>query len=155
MRFVLSAVLVAVLAVVAAQTFRITGSAAIYPFTVSIAALLCSVIMLLSQLRQATARGQVSWGGQRSAIGTARLAGFAAVWIGYVLLLSQWGFILATWLALFLSLVLLRGRPTFTSAFGTMAFVLLFAVLIKVVLYVPVPQGWLDERLDMLLYGIF
>jgi hypothetical protein len=56
--------------------------------------------------------------------------------------------------ALWVSLALLGGRPTIRAALGTAIFVVVFAVLIKSVLYVPVPVGWLDEQLDSLLYSL-
>lgn len=82
-----------------------------------------------------------------------RLAGFAAVWSAYVVALPQLGFMLATWLALTLSLALL-SRLRWLTPLWMALFVAVLALLMKVVLYVPVPQGFLDVRLDELLFRL-
>lgn len=81
-----------------------------------------------------------------------RLAAVAAVWLAYVVALPYAGFMVASWVALFVSLAITHGRPSLSGALGTAAFVLVFAILIKIVLYVPVPQAWPDQQLDILLY---
>lgn len=82
-----------------------------------------------------------------------RLAGFAVVWGGYVVALPKLGFILTTWIALTLSLALV-ARLRLLSPLWTALFVAVLALLMKVVLYVPVPQGFLDVQLDELLYRL-
>lgn len=83
-----------------------------------------------------------------------RVAAFAALWAAYVLALPPLGFILATWIALAASVALTRARLRSPDLLWTAAFVGTLAVLMKVVLYVPVPQGWLDERLELLIYSL-
>lgn len=82
-----------------------------------------------------------------------RLAGFAAVWAGYVVTLPKLGFILSTWVALTLSLALVARLRLLTPLWMAL-FVAVLALLMKVVLYVPVPQGFIDVLLDELLYRL-
>lgn len=156
MRVALSLLLSAGLAVVVARTLQASGALADYTVLISIAALLCCLVLAAAHVRGRAAAGPAVGamaGLSRAAL--VRLAAFAAVWVAYVLVLPSLGFVLSTWLVLVLSLSLMRGRPTLAVVFGTALFVLVFAVLIKAVLYVPVPQGALDTWLDELLYGYF
>lgn len=153
MRLVFAGILVAVLAAIVWQSTEIRGSAAIYPMVVSIGALVCCVAFLLARLLAPAPGGNGPVIGLKLPAGKAlRLAAVAAVWLAYVVALPYAGFMVASWVALFVSLAITHGRPSLAEAFGTLAFVLVFAVLIKVVLYVPVPQAWPDHQLDMLLY---
>ena len=136
------------------QDSQIQGSAGVYPLVVTGGALLFS----LSYTLQRAVRG---WGEPVADTPfhvprqvAARVGAFVAVWLAYVMLLPHGGFILATWLALLVSLIIVRGRVTLLDAAATALFVVVLAVLMKIVLYVPVPQGWLDQSLETLLYRV-
>ncbi|MCA8906491.1 MAG: tripartite tricarboxylate transporter TctB family protein [Rhodospirillaceae bacterium] len=154
MRLVFAGILVAVLAAIVWQSTEIRGSAAIYPIVVSIGALVCSVAFLVARALAPAPQGDGGPAiGLRLPAGRAlRLAAVAAVWLAYVVALPYAGFMVASWVALFVSLAITHGRPSLSGALGTAAFVLVFAILIKIVLYVPVPQAWPDQQLDILLY---
>lgn len=154
MRLAVCVALVAIMATILWQAIQITGSAATYPIAIAGSALLCSGLLLVSHAVDAPNRTGPSESLRLSRLQLVRLIGFAAVWMVYVVLLPRLGFMLSTWMALSFSLAITRGRPSVSAIAGTAVFVLLFAVLIKIVLYVPMPQGWLDEQLELLLYRV-
>lgn len=155
MRVAFSAFLAAGLAVVLASSYRSAAGLTDYTVLVSGAGLVCCLLLLGAHLRHRAAAGPAITGAMRLAPpALVRLLAFAALWTAYIVVLPYWGFMLSTWLALVLSLALVRGRPTVRGALGTALFVFVFAVLIKSVLYVPVPQGALDTQLDEVLYDV-
>lgn len=139
-------------AAMAWQALQIEGPAAAYPIVVTFAALFVSACYLAMQVVRRGADFAVANPFAVDGGGTWRLVGFIVIWLAYVAALPAIGFMLATWLALLLSLALLQGRIGIMAALYTAIFTLVLAVLIKIVLYVPVPQGWLDEALELLLY---
>ena len=154
MRFAFCGLLIALAGALAWEAVQIQGSAGVYPLVVTSGALLFSLAYTL----QRAVRG---WGQPLSDTpfsvprpAALRVAAFVAVWLAYVVLLPHGGFILATWLALLASLTIVRGRVTLLDAAATALFVAVLAVLMKIVLYVPVPQGWLDQSLETLLYRL-
>ncbi|MCF8482914.1 MAG: hypothetical protein K9H25_21015 [Rhodospirillum sp.] len=155
MRLVLSVLLLIILALMVWRSALVPGPAMAYPLVVSLCAFAAVLTLTILSLRKARVPVLSPLGDVRpTPVGWGRLAGFILLWIAYVALLDTAGFMLATWLALALSLALLGGRPTVRAALGTAVFVGVFAVLIKSVLYVPVPSGWLDDKLDFLLYSL-
>jgi hypothetical protein len=154
MRLAVCVALVAAMATILWQAIQITSSAAAYPMSIAGSALLCSGLLLVSRFTGAPDHTGSSEIPRLSRLQLVRLISFAAVWIAYVVLLPRLGFMLSSWMALSLSLAITRGRPGMSAIGGTAVFVLLFAVLIKVVLYVPMPQGWLDEQLEIVLYRV-
>jgi hypothetical protein len=155
MRRLLSVLLLIVLALMVWRSALVPGPAATYPLVVSLCAFAMVLLLTVLSLRKAEAPAASSAGGVRpTPMGWGRLAAFIVLWLAYVTLLESIGFMVSTWVALWVSLALLGGRPTIRAALGTAIFVVVFAVLIKSVLYVPVPVGWLDEQLDSLLYSL-
>lgn len=155
MRLALSALLTAGILLVVVMTYQASTGSPSYTLLVSSGALICSALLLLSHYRRRQAvAGETSPFSSMLPLGALRLALFGVIWLAYVLILPLWGFLLPSWLALFLSLSVVRGRPSLAGALGTAAFVLVFSILINAVLYVPVPQGLLDQQLDELLYSI-
>jgi hypothetical protein len=147
MRRLLSVLLLIVLALMVWRSALVPGPAATYPLVVSLCAFAMVLLLTVLSLRKAEAPAASSAGGVRpTPMGWGRLAAFIVLWLAYVMV--------STWVALWVSLALLGGRPTIRAALGTAIFVVVFAVLIKSVLYVPVPVGWLDEQLDSLLYSL-
>ncbi len=82
----------------------------------------------------------------------AALASFIAVWLGYVLILNAVGFLGATTLAVATSLVILGMRGAWWISLGSVAFSLAMAVLVKTVLYVPVPLAAPDVALERMIF---
>lgn len=154
MRLAFCGLLIVLAGVLVWQAAQIQGSAGVYPVVVTGGALLFS----LSYTLQRVVRGwdqplaDTPFSVPRQA--ALRVGAFVAVWFAYVVLLPHGGFILTTWLALLASLVIVRGRVTLLDAAATALFVVVLAVLMKIVLYVPVPQGWLDQSLETLLYRL-
>lgn len=145
--------LFAALSVVLWQAFQLEGGAAFYPRVVLSGAFLSAGLLLLSQVAGSTSAQQRKAVRPREFGQLARVTVFVLIWAGYVFLLFRLGFMVATWLALTSSLAVARARTSLTEMLAVAAFVLVFTVLIKFVLYVPMPQGWLDERLEILLYS--
>ncbi len=156
MRHVLSVFLLIVLALMVWRSALVPGPAATYPLVVSLCAFSTVLLLTVLSLRkgEAPAAAPADSAQRLTPMGWGRLAAFILLWIAYVALLETIGFMVATWVALVVSLALLGGRPTLRAALGTAVFVAVFAVLIKSVLYVPVPTGWLDQQLDSLLYSL-
>ena len=78
---------------------------------------------------------------------------FLLVWLIYIPFLDFGGFILSSWLALTLSITLLNGALNLKSGIVSFLFVFVFSLLINTVLYVPVPQGYLDRQVESLIYN--
>ncbi|WAP66902.1 tripartite tricarboxylate transporter TctB family protein [Jiella pelagia] len=152
MRYAFCGLLVLLSAALVWQALQLSGPASVYPLVVTSGALLFSLSYTVMRVVGGFDDGASSFEIPRATI--ARVAGFVAVWLAYVLLLPTGGFILTTWLALLVSLAIVRGRLGLVDALATALFVAVLAVLMKTVLYVPVPQGWLDESLETLLYRL-
>lgn len=152
MRYAFCGLLVLLSAALVWQALQLSGPASVYPLVVTSGALLFSLSYTVMRVVGGFDDGASPFEIPRAAI--ARVAGFVAVWLAYVLLLPTGGFILTTWLALLVSLAIVRGRLGLVDALATALFVAVLAVLMKTVLYVPVPQGWLDESLETLIYRL-
>jgi len=124
----------------------------VYPLVVTSGALIFSLSYAVMRAVNGWDEGPVPFSMPRSTL--PRVTVFVLVWLAYVLLLPYGGFILATWLALLASLAIVRGRFGLVDAMSTALFASVLAVLMKTVLYVPVPQGWLDQSLEILLYRL-
>jgi putative tricarboxylic transport membrane protein len=154
MRFLLCGLLIALSGTLFWQATLIGGGAGSYPMVVTGAA----VLLCLAYAARQALQGAEAWPDEAAPAIPARtlprVAAFAAIWAAYVLALPVLGFILASWIALVASTPAVRARLGLGDILWTAVFVLVLAVLLKVVLYVPVPQGWLDERLDVLIYSL-
>lgn len=147
--------LLALVALFAWQAFQLTGEPAVYP---QIVVGLLSVF-LLAYLAQEALAGRVGAGFlaevlPRGRAGILRQAGFLGVWIGYVVVLPHLGFILATWAALTVSGKIAGARSLVRTALIAAVFTLVLAILLKTVLFVPLPRGFLDTRLDTLIFSL-
>ena len=81
-----------------------------------------------------------------------RLLVFVVLWLAYPELLSLWGFLVATSLALAVSLLLLGLRRVVPAVAGSVLFSVALAVLFSTVFYIPTPAGVLDTALTRLIY---
>lgn len=154
MRYLLCSLLIALSGGLLWQAVQIEGRAGVYPIVVTSAAVLFS---LAYTLRQAILGGGIWPSGPSFAIALSsapRVASFAVIWTVYVLVLPTVGFIIATWLALIASIGVVSRQFRLLDTVWTAVFVLVLAVLMKIVLYVPVPQGWLDEQLEIFIYSL-
>jgi len=77
---------------------------------------------------------------------------FCAIWIAYPLAMNLLGFTAATTLALWASALLASRRRPWVVLLMLLAFSVAFAVLLKTVIYVPVPSAWPDLLIDAVLY---
>ena len=152
MRIALCGLLVALSGGLLWAALQIEGQASVYPILVTAGAVFFS---LAYTARQAVVAG--SWpvpppySVPRSTL--PRIAMFVAIWTIYVVALSTLGFMVATCLALVASSLVI-GRFSALQPVWLALFVIVLSVLLKVVLYVPVPQGWLDIQLEIFLYSL-
>jgi hypothetical protein len=151
MRFVICGLLITVSGFLFWQATMLSGQAALYPMIVTGGALIFSMAYTV---HQALAAGDAQPALEIPRKSLLRVVLFVAIWSAYVLALPLAGFMIATWLALCVSLLVVRGALHFVDALATAAFTVTLAVLMKVVLYVPVPQGWLDVQLEILIYSL-
>ena len=134
------------------QALQIQGPAGVYPIVMTCGALVFSGAYLIQQVVRSLASGPQEISVAFSAATIVRAGVFAGIWTAYVMLLPYGGFVVTTWVALVACLGVLKGRVRIGDVLSTALFVLVLAVLMKTVLYVPVPQGWIDRTLDVLLY---
>ena len=154
MRFVLCGLLIAVSGFLFWQASMLRGQAALYPMIVTGGALGFAIAYTLRQAIRTGGAWRMQSSDEFPLRSLPRVMLFVGIWSLYVLALPRAGFIVATWIALCLSLLTVRGRLPVTDLAGTAVFTLTLAVLMKVVLYVPVPQGWLDVQLEILIYSL-
>jgi len=82
-----------------------------------------------------------------------RLAGFVALWVGYVAAMPYTGFAVATATTLAGSLMLLDRFRRWRVVLGAVAATLIVYVAFRRLLYVGVPSGPVEGFLDRLLYS--
>lgn len=145
------------LLVLGASSLSIDGSAARYPQVLIAAALVALTMALLQERRQPDPVGHdAELASLAAGPGPARTAfcGFVLVWLVYPFVMGVLGFVLSTVLALVISCLLLRiPRPALIIACSVVLAVG-FAVLLRTVLYVPMPTGWLDQQIDQAIYQV-
>jgi hypothetical protein len=74
--------------------------------------------------------------------------------VTYPFVIPAAGFIVATGITLSLSLVLLGMRRYLVIVLGVVLFTLALSVVMRLVIYVPMPAVGLDEALDRLLFAL-
>jgi hypothetical protein len=152
MRFALCGILIALSGALLWQATKLSGQASVYPIFVTAGAFLFSIAYTVRQAAVANSwPGEAPYSIPMSAL--PRVAVFALIWTLYVIALPRAGFIIATWVAITVSSLVI-GRLSLLRPLWIAIFVIVLAVLLKVVLYVPVPQGWLDIQLEVFLYSL-
>ena len=152
MRIAFCGLLIALSCALLWQAMQIEGQAAVYPIFVTAGAVLFSVVYTVRQAVVANGwPAEAPYAVPSSTI--PRVALFVVIWTIYAMALSYLGFMVATWLALLASRLAI-GRFSALQPLWIALFVLIMTVLLKVVLYVPVPQGWLDIQLEIFLYSL-
>lgn len=149
--------LFAIFGVLGWQTTQLSGSAAAYPaYVLGVLAVLLLGIAVGEVRRRGPLKLDPELADCCSGSGRERgaLVAFVVTWVAYVLLLDAIGFLAATALAIAASLLLLGQRHTLFIAAGSIGFSLALAVLVKTVLYVPVPLAAPDLALERLIYSL-
>ncbi len=158
-RRLITILLLVVLALVVAGAVSDTSSLWSYSVIVTGATFLLALANSLPLLLSP----RPSSGRQESAIATnkadrrrqlLRIAGFCVVWTLYVLLLTRIGFVLASSLALVVSIWIMLGRFRPLASLSAVIFVLALAILVTTVLFVPVPKAALDHWIDETIYTL-
>lgn len=149
--------LFAIFGVLGWQTTQLSGAAAAYPaYVLGVLAVLLLGIAVSEVRRRAPSKLDPELADCCSGSGRERgaLVAFVGTWVAYVLLLDAIGFLAATALAIAASLLLLGRRHALSIAAGSIGFSLALAVLVKTVLYVPVPLAAPDLALERLIYSL-
>lgn len=163
MTAILSAlVMAAALAVAFASTLQSDQGPVNYPALVTGIALLRMLLWLVLLVRRrvpVTAAGVPDPEDGATATGVGplqqtRLLGFALLWTGYALLLPVLGFLLASAIALILSLWIANGHFSVRASLASITFILVLSVLVSTVLYIPVPKSGIDHYLDETIFTI-
>lgn len=153
MRVALCGLLIAASAFLLWHALQIRGGAAVYPVTITAGALLFSLVYAVVQMRAVSGWPQPApYSIPRTIL--PRVILFVAIWSLYVVALPTLGFIIATWMALVASYYTVARGPSLLTPIWIAIFIGILAVLLKLVLYVPVPQGWLDTQLEIFLYSL-
>lgn len=140
-----------------ASSLSIDASAARYPQVLIAGALIALTTALLTERRHAALSGgdtelaslAAGPAPERTAFG-----GFVLVWLAFPFIMGVLGFVLSTVIALVLSCLLLRIRRPALIIASSVVIAVAFAVLLRTVLYVPMPSGWLDQRIDQVIYQV-
>ena len=153
-----SACLVLVLAMLlalGASSLSIVGPAALYPQLLIAGALAALLATEWLGLRQpAPADGELAALGAGPAPARIGFGTFVLVWLAYPAVLFAFGFLLSTVIALVLSCLVLRIRRPAVIVGSSVVLSVLFAVLLRTVIYVPMPTGWLDRQVDQAIYAL-
>lgn len=155
--FITLGTLFAIFGVLGWQTTQISGSAAAYPaYVLGALTVLLLGIAVGEVRRREPLKLDPELADCCSGSGRARgaLVAFVGTWLAYVLLLEAIGFLAATALAIVASLLLLGQRHILIIATGSIGFSLALALLVKTVLYVPVPLAAPDLALERLIYSL-
>jgi hypothetical protein len=150
------AALAACLAILAADSVQLKGLSGVYP-----QCLIGLSLALLLNIAVKEARNRYSiqdydqelanlWRGVRQQ--RLRLGVFTVVWLAYPFFMSAAGFIVATTVAVAVSLWVASLRHPVRLVLASAVFAVIMAVLITSVLYIPIPGGPVDQALDHLLY---
>lgn len=132
----------------AALAFSLRGAAALYPQLVAGAAAALALAWAAAAWRDAAVDAELA----ALAVAPPRLALFAAIWLAYPLALAAIGFLAASWAALALTALALGTRRPFAVAVALAPTVLAVALLLRLVVYVPLPAAWPEMQLDRLLF---
>lgn len=140
------------------QTPNIAASARTYPLVLIVLVVACSLIIAAKEIagRAATAPLDPRLAKILSAPSEFRMRvfGFTATWLIYSWTLSWVGFIVATTCAIAFSLWLLRTGKILVGALSAALFSVVLSVLLATVLYIPTPQGPVDQLLTQAIFAL-
>jgi hypothetical protein len=140
------------------QTPDIAASARVYPLILIVLVVACSLVIAAKEVagRAATAPLDPKFAKILAAPRDFRfrVLGFTATWLVYSWVLSWVGFIVATTAAIALSLWILRTRKILAGVLSAALFSVVLSVLLATVLYIPTPQGLLDQLLTQAIFAL-
>lgn len=151
----MSALLLAGLAVLGFESLRISGPSGLYP-QVLIGA---SIVLLVWNGLQSWRAGAIdAHDPELASLHTGvprvrlRFALFCAIWLLYPLLMTWTGFIASTTIVLYGSALIFGSKRPWLALLGTLCFAIVFSILLKSIIYVPVPEAWPDKWVNALIY---
>lgn len=153
----MSLLLLAALAILGIESIHISGSAALYPRVLIIASI---ALMLICTVQTWRGRANIPEDPELASLHTGstgirlRFAGFCLVWVVYPVMMPLFGFTASSVVALYLSSLLFGNTRHVATLLWTTVFVIVFAILLKLVIYVPVPSAWPDRMIDSLIYWL-
>ena len=151
----MTALLLGSLAVLGIQSFSISGQAALYPQVLIGTGF---VLLLVSSMQSWRRRASVEPDAELASLGSGRPSTrilfilFCLIWVAYPLLMPYFGFTATTVLAFYGSSMLFGNRRRVASLLWVVVFAVVFAVLLKTVIYVPVPEAWPDRLINSIIY---
>lgn len=151
----ITTVLLAGLSVLGVASLSITGPSALYPQVLIGSAFILLLICSGQHLRGHEVDQPDDELDALSAGSTPaklRFALFCGIWLAYPLLLRPLGFTATTALTLYVSVLLFGVKRPLIAFLGTLGFAIVFAMLLKSVIYVPVPEAWADRLINSLMY---
>lgn len=154
-RLVCLVLVIGLLLALGVSSVSIDPSAARYPQVLIAGALIALTIAMVQERRQPGPAGSDPELASLSAGPMpARMAfgSFVLVWLAFPFVMGVLGFVLSTVIALVLSCLLLRIRRPAVVVASSVVLAVAFAVLLRTVLYVPMPSGWLDRHIDQVIY---
>lgn len=154
-----SLLLLAVLGLVVAGAVNDAPSLTSYPVVVAAATFVLTALTAMQTTLRPLAEGPASiiasFGSNRRSRGhLLRAAAFCGVWIAYAILLNMFGFVLASSLALIASLWIMQGQFKPLASLASVIFVLVLAVLVTTILFVPVPKAQVDHWIDETIFTL-
>lgn len=151
----MSAVLLVSLLILGVESLRISGPSGLYPQLL----LGASVVLLIWNTLQSWRSGNISPNDPELAslhTGTTRVrlrfAAFCIIWLIYPPLMTWTGFIISTTLVLYGSVLLFGTTRPWWALFGILCFSIIFSILLKSIIYVPVPEALPDRWINALMY---
>jgi hypothetical protein len=153
----MSGLLLGMLVILAVESLKISGSSAFYPQVLIGASIL---LLAWSSWRSWQARSLALADPELASLhtGTAsirlRFALFCVIWLVYPLLMPWAGFTASTVAVLYGSALLFGTKHPWLALVGILCFSIVFAILLKSVIYVPVPEAWPDRWINNLMYRL-
>lgn len=148
--------LMAAIATLGVDSFKLKGLSGTYPQCLIGLALLLLISVAVKEARRQYRVSDYDqelaelWAGAGSR--RLRLSLFTVVWLAYPFFMAAAGFIVSTTVAVAISLWAAGMRRPVRLVLASAVFALIMAVLITSVLYIPVPSGPVDQVLDHVLY---
>lgn len=155
LRLMIFGTLFVIFGVLAFQATSLSGPAAAYPGYILGSLLVLLIGVAISEFRQG---GKLHLDPELADFWPAfrqprvALTGFIGVWLTYALILNEIGFLVATAFAVATGLLLLGQDRLLRIAGGAVGFSLAMSILVKVVLYIPVPLAFTDLALERLIF---
>lgn len=151
----MSLLLLSALLVLGLGSIAISGPAALYPRVLIISGIL---LLIICSVQSWFGRANIPEDPELTSLHTGstnirvRFAAFCILWVIYPLAMPFLGFIASSVLAFYGSSLLFGNTRHIATLLWTIVFVVIFSILLKLVIYVPVPTAWPDKMIDSLIY---